>query len=114
MTLVFVLSSRQSFAVSDEFTFNFIFFKTLHMIEYAIVYLLLFRAFLSGKKANKQPALKKAFIFAVLYAVSDEIHQTMVPTREGTVRDVFIDTVGIGVMYMIIKNYFNRLYNYFQ
>lgn len=84
------------------------------MIEYAVLYTLLFRAFLSGKKTNKDTAMKKAFIFAVLYAASDEIHQTLVPTREGTVRDVVIDTAGIGIMYMIVKKYFNRMYNYLQ
>lgn len=84
------------------------------MIEYAVLYILLFRAFLSGKKASKTDSMKKAFIFAVIYAVSDEIHQTFVPTREGTVRDVIIDAAGISIMYMIVKKYFSRMYNYLQ
>ena len=31
---------------------------------------------------------------AVLYAATDEFHQTFVPTREGCLRDVFIDSTG--------------------
>ena len=35
-----------------------------------------------------------AFAFAVLFALSDEWHQTFVPGRDGCVRDVGIDVVG--------------------
>lgn len=114
MLIIFTLSSRQRLELNEDFTINFIMFKLLHMLEYAILYTLLFRAFLFGKKANKKDALKKAFIFAVLYALSDEIHQTLVPTREGTLRDVIIDTAGITLMYFFIKKNFDRLYNYFK
>ncbi len=33
---------------------------------------------------------------AVLFAVTDEIHQSFVPGREATVRDVVIDAFGSG------------------
>jgi VanZ family protein len=38
---------------------------------------------------------------ALGYGIFDEIHQTFVPTRTGTLRDVFIDMIGIsiGVLY---------------
>lgn len=112
MAIIFILSSRQRIAVSEEYVWNFVVFKTLHMIEYAVLFTLLFRAFLAGEKNDKKTALKKAFTFAILYAISDEVHQTFVPTREGTLRDVFIDTAGIGLMYLILKKHFNALYNY--
>lgn len=54
------------------------------------------------------PVYKKlliALIITLLYAVIDEIHQTFVPTREGTVRDVLIDSIGIAIMYSYIKKY---------
>lgn len=114
MVVIFILSSRQRIAVSDEYAWNFVVFKTLHMIEYAVLFTLLFRAFLEGKKTNKHAAMKKAFILAILYAISDEVHQTFVPTREGTLRDVLIDVSGISIMYLILKNQFNALYNYFK
>ena len=43
---------------------------------------------------------RKAFLFlgiilALLYAISDEIHQLFVPGRNGSVFDVFLDSIGI-------------------
>jgi VanZ family protein len=37
---------------------------------------------------------RKALLCVILYASSDEFHQLFVPTREGRVTDVMIDTVG--------------------
>lgn len=114
MAIIFILSSRQRIAVSEEYVLNFAVFKTLHMIEYAVLYVLLFRAFLAGRKTNKTWALRIAFIVAVLYAVSDEIHQTFVPTRGGMPRDVLIDTAGITLMFFYVKNRFVTIYKYLE
>ncbi len=78
------------------------------MLEYAILYLLLFRSFYSTnlKKMGSQKKFIYPLIIAVLYAASDEFHQTFVPTREGRLRDVIIDTGGIVLMYIYIKNQF--------
>ena len=35
-----------------------------------------------------------AFVGAVLYGISDEIHQSFVPTREGAAIDIAVDAVG--------------------
>jgi VanZ family protein len=43
-------------------------------------------------KAKKER--KFAFLFVVIYAFSDEIHQSFVPTREPTLRDIIIDCFG--------------------
>ena len=34
---------------------------------------------------------------AVLYAATDEFHQTFVPSREGCIRDVAIDSCGVAL-----------------
>lgn len=73
------------------------------MLEYAGLYFLLMRSIYHSNK-DKQNAYKIAFLIAVLYAVSDEIHQTFVPTREGRLRDVVIDTAGITCAYLLVKN----------
>ncbi|MCR4563973.1 MAG: VanZ family protein [Clostridiales bacterium] len=48
-----------------------------------------------------------AFSLAVLYAVTDEIHQLFIPGRAGMVIDVFIDALGtasgIAIYFLIIK-----------
>lgn len=106
MTLIFYLSSRLRTSVTGEFLFDFLIFKTLHMIEYAILYFLLFRAFYCIN--NQQLTINNKFLYpvflSILYAITDEIHQTFVPTREGKFRDVIIDTAGVLLMYIYIKN----------
>ncbi len=103
MVVIFFLSSRESTQVSDIYTWNFIFFKSLHIIEYAILYFLLFRAVLQENPKNQKKARLIALLITFLYAVSDEVHQTFVPTREGRLRDVGIDTIGMSLMYIYTK-----------
>lgn len=43
------------------------------------------------------------FLIGVLYAVSDEIHQTFVPGRAGQLRDVLIDSCGVLAGICIIR-----------
>lgn len=102
MGLIFYLSSRTRISVDELYIVNLIIFKTLHVIEYGILFFLLARA-LSQNKMSKRHYLLFAFVLSVLYAVSDEIHQSFVPSREGKLRDVFIDSIGIAIMYMYTK-----------
>lgn len=98
MGIIFYFSSLQRVEVSEKDIINFLFFKTLHVAEYAILYFLLFRA-------SKNPLF--SVIFAILYAILDEVHQTFVPTREGKLRDVIIDSFGVFLMYAYIKRFFS-------
>ena len=111
MICIFILSSRQSVEVSETYVLNFIFFKMLHVMEYALLFSLLLRAvYLNNKTRKMQLSLFIiAFVLTVLYACSDEIHQLFVPTRQGTVRDVFIDSLGALGMWFIITHWFGRI-----
>lgn len=60
------------------------------MMVYAVLMGFWFRA-LSDKLSIKK-AIAWAFIITVFYAISDEYHQTFVAHREGTIRDVLIDS----------------------
>jgi len=112
MVLIFTLSSKQRIAVSPQYWANFFVFKSLHVIEYAALFGLLLRAIAGGKKPTHTQYLY-AFIFSVLYAISDELHQTFVPTREGTLRDVLIDTTGITLAYLTVKKLYHKLQLFF-
>jgi VanZ family protein len=103
MGIIFFFSTRQRIVVSDQYTVNFLFFKTLHVLEYAMLYLLTYRA-MKNSYLKKQRVfwVLWSFIIIVLYASSDEIHQLFVPTREGAVRDVIIDTVGAAFAWVSI------------
>lgn len=92
-SLIFLLSTRQSITVSDDYVWNFVFFKTLHLIEYAVLFLLYVRAF-NLTIVMKPAYFFIAFLFTVLSGVIDELHQMFVPTRQGTIRDVIIDATG--------------------
>lgn len=89
MGVIFFLSGRESTQVSDTQFINFLFFKTLHGIEYAVLFVLYLRAI----GVNNCAA---AFFLTLMYAMTDEIHQLFVPTREGRLRDVIIDAIGAG------------------
>lgn len=109
MVVIFIFSSRQRIEVSPELVINFLVFKSLHIIEYLILYLLFFRAFLSGKKIAKKKILLLSFVFALIYAASDEVHQRFIPTREGKALDVIIDCIGLTIGYYIGNKYFEIL-----
>lgn len=104
MTAIFYFSSHPHFEITDATTLDFILFKTLHMIEYAFLYYLWFRALYKTTKTSQKQILVFAMILSLLYAVTDEYHQTLVPTREGKLRDVFIDFAGIVIIWYYIKS----------
>lgn len=100
MVIIFYLSSRQKIAVTESYVLSFIFFKTLHLIEYATLFSLFLRFFYLSNTNNK---FLWALICTALYAASDELHQYFVPTREGRLRDVGIDIFGACIGWLIIK-----------
>ncbi len=76
--------------------------KIAHMVEYGILTFLLWRAI----KNDKHPfyiSLSWAVIFAIIYALTDEIHQGFVPTRHFSLYDVGIDAVGVILAALIIR-----------
>lgn len=66
--------------------------KSAHLLSYALLALLLLWAF--SALTDRRRALRAALLAAVLYAVSDELHQAFVPGRQGRWYDVAIDTAG--------------------
>lgn len=110
MITIFFLSSRQRIAVSEVYTINFIVFKSLHVIEYATLFFLVFRGYY---RTFTHKNMNRIYIFAIvttfLYAVSDELHQTFVPTRNGSVRDIVIDSIGILLCFQYTKTYLAKL-----
>jgi VanZ family protein len=72
--------------------------KTAHVTEYAVLALLLWRALRRPVKADPRPwswrEPASALALAALYAVSDELHQSLVASRFGSALDVCLDTAG--------------------
>ena len=101
MGLIFYGSSRQRIKVADQFWLNFLFFKSLHLLEYGILFLLWHLPFY-----NQPYRSRLAAFLAIGYGISDEIHQTLVPTREGRLRDVFIDALGVVIFWLFCRKPF--------
>jgi VanZ family protein len=93
MGLIFAVSDMPSIATPFEPVYDFTFKKFAHVTEYGILTGLLFGAVRMHIR-HRGYALLLAALIAVLYAFSDEWHQTFVPGREGTLRDVAIDALG--------------------
>jgi VanZ family protein len=79
--------------------------KTAHFVEYAMLGLLVWRA------VDFDPAFGSfsaglhfwfALLFCLLYASTDEFHQSFVPTRQPAVQDVLLDTCGSAFTLLII------------
>lgn len=69
--------------------------KLGHVTEYFILGLLLFRAFRSGfRELRIWRWSVSSFLVVVLYAVSDEFHQSFISTRTASLIDIGIDTLG--------------------
>jgi VanZ family protein len=68
--------------------------KLAHVTEYLILTLLLLRAL---SRSGVALALPVAIVAALAYASSDEWHQSFVPGRTATPRDVAIDGIGIAL-----------------
>jgi len=89
MALIFALSATPDLS-SGLGTLDFVLRKIAHVTIFALLWLALARA-----TDWRRPTL--AAVIAVLYAASDEIHQSFVQGRHGTPVDVAIDAVGIGL-----------------
>ena len=108
MAAIFVFSTRQRVQVSEVFAVQFLFFKSLHILEYGMLFLLWFRALYNTLKPSA-PIVVYAALISYIYAVSDEVHQSFVLTREPAVRDIAIDICGITIAAYFVWKLLPRL-----
>ena len=85
MGVIFVVSSRQDSQIPSFGWWDLLVKKMLHIAAYALLMILAYWGCRHWREA---------LILTALYAVSDEWHQTFVPTRQGAFLDVLIDMVG--------------------
>ena len=103
--LIFYVSSQPGTSFPDLGVLDFVAKKGVHVLEYAVLYILLFRAFSSLSWAGRttRMAYLLPMLLTILYATSDEVHQTFVPFREGAFRDVCIDSFGMFLAYLFLR-----------
>ncbi len=102
--VIFFFSHQPDLKSGFPNQWDFVLRKLAHISEYAVLTFLLFRA-LNGNQLNKKKILFFSFLISFLYAISDEYHQTFILGRNGAVRDVLIDSIGmiLVVWYKISK-----------
>jgi len=104
MGLIFFLSSFHKLQASPVGWQDFFIRKTIHFLEYLILFLLFYRGFRNTTKISKIKMVGYSFLLSLVYAISDEYHQTFVSGRTGKLFDVGVDSAGslFGVI-LIIK-----------
>ena len=80
--------------------------KLAHAGEFGLLNLLLWRALYCGENVSFKKALPWSSILAVLYAISDELHQAFVPLRQARWQDVAQDSLGVLLTSFVIYSIF--------
>lgn len=97
--VIFFLSNQEVLPGFTVSLYDFIFKKTAHMFVYAVLYILLFRAY---QKTNYGKFSKRNYFFPILisfiYALTDEFHQSLIPGRHPTFRDAGYDMLGVATV----------------
>ncbi len=91
--LIFYLSGIPYLRITQA-SWDLIARKIAHVGVFAILARLLARAFMESTTWSWKRIFVFSLVFTILYACTDEFHQTFVPGRVGCVHDVMIDTVG--------------------
>lgn len=93
MAVIFMLSSQPGSVLPDFLNWDYFIKKSSHLLGYGLL-ALSYRRILG----NQPKRFGLAWFLAVLYAISDEIHQGFVPGRNSSIFDVIIfDNLGAGL-----------------
>jgi VanZ family protein len=95
MGLIYFLSAQPDLN-SGLGTIDLVGRKVVHATEYGLLFLLWLRA-----AGYRRAALAAAI--CVLYACTDEFHQTFVHGRHGAPVDVLIDSTGVAVAWALMR-----------
>lgn len=90
MSIIFLFSSRSTSELPNFLGWDYVIKKTGHIVEYGLLALTLHFAL------RFKPEYRwVAWLLAVLYAATDEYHQSFVPGRHSSLVDVLIfDNIG--------------------
>jgi len=99
-SFIYIQSSRPAIAVAYNGWLNFIIHKFAHVVVFSLLFLTSCRAFQDKKMA---------LIFTILYAISDEYHQSFTVTRTPSFTDVVIDSVAAGGIFFLSEKYQKKI-----
>lgn len=100
-TIIFLFSSQSVLPGFEQSAYDFFLKKMAHIFVYFILYLLVFRAVkLTTSKDKIHTLALLPILICFLYATSDEIHQSFVPGRFATLRDIGFDMLGVSIGFL--------------
>lgn len=116
MAAIYVLSDQPKSGIPSFGVWDWLVKKGSHFLAYGVLSGLAWRVFGERKRPlRRRTAVVRvqckpyllAFLLTVLYAASDEFHQTFIPGRNGTLVDVLIDSLGgLTALFILRKNWF--------
>lgn len=96
---------RAQLSHTDLDTLNFMVRKLAHFTEYAILTALGYWAWSSTFKQVPLSALRYALLTSILFAISDEWHQSFEPGRTSLLTDVLIDSFGASFAALLLLKF---------
>jgi VanZ family protein len=95
MSIIFYFSTRQTIGIGgNSYWLRFFILKSFHLIEYAILFILV--NFALNNNFN-------SITISYLYGVTDEIHQSLTPGRTPKFSDTLIDLLGVLIGLLALK-----------
>lgn len=106
--IIFYLSSQSGLSAGLTTPNEIIFRKVVHMLEFGILAALLMRTFHKAHGVKMPKAFFGAFILTIIYAFSDEFHQSFVSDRNGNIKDVLVDIIGAYVFLCLTIGFYGK------
>lgn len=101
--VIFLFSSLTVTPTLEVYWKDFVVKKSAHILEYGVFAVLLYRA-LRGSGVVRPKAMILSVLLAILYGITDEIHQSFTPGREPRLRDIVFDGLGAAfAVYLVDK-----------
>lgn len=88
---IFYLSAQPDLKSGFPPSYDFILRKLAHMFVFGILTYLI----AGSLEKDQRPYLLFVVVAALTYALIDELHQSFVPGRYGSPKDILIDSVGV-------------------
>jgi VanZ family protein len=110
MGFIFYLSSIPNLAVGEG-AVDFWTRKPAHVVEYAVLFVLIFRALRGNAAVTIRKIYLSAAVFTLFYGVTDEIHQLLTPSRAGKIEDLGFDLLGILLGAFLIRRFKIRIHS---
>ena len=77
--------------------------KLGHMVEYAILAALWLRTLYAGRRLPFTSSARLALAISIVWAITDELHQSFVPSRTASTMDVIFDSAGAGLVLLALR-----------